>query len=48
VQVHGGITGANASLLTAEDGMLFYVTATDATFTSIGFWARENGAWVKL
>lgn len=48
VQVHGGITATAASALTPEDGMFFYVTSTDATFTSIGFWGRENGAWVKL
>lgn len=30
------------------DGAVVYVTSTDATFTSVGFWGRENGAWVKL
>ncbi len=32
----------------ASDGMIIYVSDTDATFTSVGFWGRENGSWVKL
>jgi hypothetical protein len=43
-----GITATAASAITAADGMIVYVTNTDATFTSVGFWARENGVWVKL
>lgn len=43
-----GITSTAASAITAADGMIVYVTNTNGTFTSIGFWARENGAWVKL
>lgn len=42
------MTAAQASALTAEDGQLLYVSTTDATFTSVGIWARENGSWVKL
>jgi hypothetical protein len=42
------ITAAAASALTAADGQIVYVSDTDATFTSIGFWARENGVWVKM
>ena len=41
-------TAIQASALTAEDGYLIYVTSTDATFTSVGFWGYENGVWVKL
>jgi hypothetical protein len=28
------------------DGMYIYVSNTNATFTTIGFWAYENGSWV--
>lgn len=42
------ITASAASAITAANGMLVYVSDTDATFTSVGIWARENGAWVKL
>jgi len=42
------MTAAQATALTAEDGQMVYVSTTDATFTSVGFWGRENGAWVKL
>lgn len=41
-------SAVSASGITAEDGMIIYVNTTDATFTSVGIWARENGAWVKL
>lgn len=41
-------TASAASALTASDGLLIYVTSTDATFTSVGFWGYENGAWVKM
>lgn len=42
------LTAVQASALTAVNSMLIYVTSTDATFTSVGFWGYENGAWVKL
>lgn len=38
----------NASVIAPVDGLMLYVTTTNATFTSIGFWGYENGAWVKL
>lgn len=41
-------TAAQASGITASDGMITYVNSTDATFTTVGFWGYENGAWVKL
>lgn len=42
------MTVAEAGALTAADGQIIYVSDTDGTFTSVGFWGRENGAWVKL
>ena len=42
------MTATQASALTAEDGGLIYVSDTNGTFTSVGFWGRENGVWVKL
>ena len=44
----GKLTAEDASLLIAEDGDFIYITSTNATFTSVGFWGYENGAWVKL
>jgi hypothetical protein len=43
-----GVNVTQAGAITAEDGQVIYVTNTDGTFTSVGFWGRENGAWVKL
>jgi hypothetical protein len=37
-----------ASTITAINGMLFYASNTNATFTSTGLWLFENGAWKKL
>ncbi|MGL4186059.1 MAG: hypothetical protein ACRCR4_09805, partial [Thiotrichaceae bacterium] len=43
------MTATQASAIgTPADGNILYVTDTNATFTSVGFWGRENGAWVKL
>lgn len=43
------MTAATASAIASpENGGMVYVTDTDATFTSVGFWGYENGAWVKL
>lgn len=42
------MTAAQAGLLFGADGAMIYVTTTDATFTAVGFWGYENGAWVKL
>lgn len=30
------------------NGDITYVTDTDGTFTTKGFWGYEEGAWVKL
>jgi hypothetical protein len=37
-----------ASLFALINGTIIYVTTTNVTFTSVGFWGVENGAWVKL
>ena len=42
------MTSAQASLITPLEGMWLVVSDTNGTFTSIGFWGYENGAWVKL
>ncbi|MEM1216017.1 MAG: hypothetical protein AAGJ82_10050, partial [Bacteroidota bacterium] len=42
------MTATQASALTASNGMMIYVTSTDATFTAKGFWGFEEGFWVKL
>jgi hypothetical protein len=42
------ITATEASAITAADGMILYSNSTNGTFTSIGFWMRENGVWVKM
>jgi hypothetical protein len=42
------VTASTASAYTASNGDIVYVSTTDATFTSIGIWAYEGGAWVKL
>ncbi len=39
------ITSAQASTITPSDGMGVYVSDTNGTFTSIGFWKYENSAW---
>jgi hypothetical protein len=44
----GQFTATEASAITAADGDFIYVTSTNATFTSIGFWGYENGTWTKL
>lgn len=37
-----------SAIASPANGLMIYVTDTDATFTSVGFWGREAGAWVKL
>jgi hypothetical protein len=39
---------ANADLLSLINGTMIYVIDTNATFTSLGVWAVENGVWIKL
>ena len=45
VQKVGGITATAASALTPQAGMIAYVTSTDATFVTTGFWKYQGGAW---
>jgi hypothetical protein len=42
------MTAAQAIALTAVDGLMIYVTTIAAPFSSVGFWGRESGVWVKL
>jgi len=42
------MTATQASAITKADGLIVYVTNTDATFTSLGFWGCENNVWIKL
>jgi hypothetical protein len=42
------VTVAEAAGYALVDGSMIYVTDTDATFTSVGFWGVEAGVWVKL
>jgi hypothetical protein len=42
------ITATAASALTPEEGDIVMVSTTDATFTIIGFWGYQNGAWTKM
>lgn len=39
------ITATAASAITPAEGMMLFVSTTDATFTTIGFWGYQNGAW---
>jgi hypothetical protein len=42
-------TAVNAdALVGVVDGTLIYVTTTNVTFTSVGFWGMENTTWTKL
>lgn len=42
------ITATAASAITPAEGMMLFVSTTDATFTSIGFWGYANGAWAAF
>jgi parallel beta-helix repeat protein len=42
------MTAAQAAAITAVEGLMLFVTSTDATFTSVGYWAYEAAAWAKL
>jgi len=42
---HDAITASTFGL---TNGTIIYVTSTNATFTVVGFWGVEAGAWVKL
>jgi len=42
------IKATAASAITPAEGDMVFVSSTDATFTSIGFWGYQHGAWTKL
>lgn len=42
------ITSASASALIPKEGYIVFVSDTDATFTSVGFWGYQIGTWSKL
>lgn len=42
------ITATAASAITPAEGDIVFVSTTDATFTSIGLWGYQNGAWIKI
>jgi len=42
-----GLTATQASALTPSAGMIIYVTSTDATFTSAGYWVYQ-ASWQRL
>ena len=41
------MTAVQASAITPVEGLFVMVSDTSGSFTSIGVWAYENGAWVK-
>jgi len=54
--INGDGAGQNIATLTATEasalsspanGKFIYVTSTNGTFTSVGFWGREANVWVK-
>lgn len=42
------MTATQASALSVLNGQIIYVTDTNGTFTSAGFWGYEESSWVKL
>ena len=42
------MTATQGSAITGVNGLVIYVTSTNGTFASVGFWGYEAGAWVKL
>ena len=42
------MNATQASAHTPTDGHVGYITTTNGTFTSVGIWGYESGAWVKL
>ena len=42
------ITATAASAITAAEGDMVFVSDTNGTFTSIGFWGYQNGTWTKM
>ena len=46
--VLSAMTADQASVITPVDGLIVNVNTTDATFTSVGLWGYQGGAWAKL
>lgn len=42
------ITAAAASAITPAEGMIVFVSDTDATFLTVGFWGYQGGTWIKM
>lgn len=42
------MTAAQGSAITKVDGLMIYVTSTDATFTAVGFWGVVANVWTQL
>jgi hypothetical protein len=42
------ITATAASAITPAEGDMVFVSDTNGTFTSIGFWGYQNGTWTKM
>lgn len=42
------MTATQASAITPVNGMIVYVSDTNGTFTSAGFWGYQAGAWAKF
>lgn len=42
------ITATAASAITPGEAMIVFVSDTNGTFTSIGFWGYQNGSWQKM
>lgn len=41
------MTSTQASAITVAEGLMLFTSDTNGTFTSIGLWCYENGAWSK-
>ncbi len=43
------MTGAQADAIgSPANGLILYITLINVTFSSVGFWKRDNGAWVQF
>lgn len=42
------ITATAASAITPAEGMIVFVSNTNGTFLSVGFWGYQGGVWIKM
>ncbi len=42
------MTAVTASAITPAEGDIVFVSTTDATFLTVGFWGYQGGIWVKM